>query len=444
MVGSGGWRRALVALCVLAVPGMVGVAALGSAPAGASPSLGAIVEAVNEPGGSYFTGFCLAPGVPQLGSTVCSDGRTLAVGPTSLTGGGPSTTVPLPAGSYTAAMAPSTLGVLSPIVTVNVLPGQSLSCSFTMALGPVCTPTPGLTLGTVVVTLADPPGPTYATGFCTAPSIPVLLSNLCSDGFTPAVLKYPVFGGASFALALPAGNYNAVAATVNPSPLLGAVGAVTVAAGQTTTCSFTMAAAPSCTVAEVFGASATAVPGGTVSTTAGTGQTVADPVGTDVTTPNGGTVTVIESTDTASAPPNYSFVGQQVTIQAPVATAASPLSITFHLDASIIPPGEDEHTVQLFRDGVPIADCVGAPAASPDPCISSRATSIGDDIAITVLTSHASIWNFGTAVKKVPTTTAECKQGGWQHLVDTSFRAFKNQGDCVSFVATKGKNQAAG
>jgi hypothetical protein len=35
----------------------------------------------------------------------------------------------------------------------------------------------------------------------------------------------------------------------------------------------------------------------------------------------------------------------------------------------------------------------------------------------------------------LPTTTAQCFNGGWQ-----AFKVFKNQGDCVSFVATKGKN----
>jgi hypothetical protein len=39
----------------------------------------------------------------------------------------------------------------------------------------------------------------------------------------------------------------------------------------------------------------------------------------------------------------------------------------------------------------------------------------------------------------LPTTKDECKNGGWQ-----SFDVFKNQGDCVSFVATGGKNPPAG
>jgi hypothetical protein len=35
----------------------------------------------------------------------------------------------------------------------------------------------------------------------------------------------------------------------------------------------------------------------------------------------------------------------------------------------------------------------------------------------------------------VPTSKDQCKDGGWQ-----AFGVFRNQGDCVSFVATKGKN----
>jgi hypothetical protein len=38
----------------------------------------------------------------------------------------------------------------------------------------------------------------------------------------------------------------------------------------------------------------------------------------------------------------------------------------------------------------------------------------------------------------------QCKDGGWQAMVDGNNKAFKNQGDCVSFVATGGKNTAAG
>ena len=40
---------------------------------------------------------------------------------------------------------------------------------------------------------------------------------------------------------------------------------------------------------------------------------------------------------------------------------------------------------------------------------------------------------------KLPTEKEQCYSGGWQ-----AFKIFKNQGDCVSYVATKGKNPPAG
>jgi hypothetical protein len=43
-----------------------------------------------------------------------------------------------------------------------------------------------------------------------------------------------------------------------------------------------------------------------------------------------------------------------------------------------------------------------------------------------------------TDARALPTTKAQCKNGGWQ-----TYGVFKNQGDCVSFVATKGKNPPA-
>jgi hypothetical protein len=38
----------------------------------------------------------------------------------------------------------------------------------------------------------------------------------------------------------------------------------------------------------------------------------------------------------------------------------------------------------------------------------------------------------------LPTSKDQCKNGGWRR-----FGVFKNQGDCVSFVATRGKNPPA-
>jgi hypothetical protein len=41
-------------------------------------------------------------------------------------------------------------------------------------------------------------------------------------------------------------------------------------------------------------------------------------------------------------------------------------------------------------------------------------------------------------------TKDQCMNDGWKTLTDDVGKLFKNQGDCVSFVATKGKNKAAG
>ena len=49
-----------------------------------------------------------------------------------------------------------------------------------------------------------------------------------------------------------------------------------------------------------------------------------------------------------------------------------------------------------------------------------------------------------TELYVTPLDANQCKKGGWQSLADYSGTSFKNQGDCVSFVATGGTNTAAG
>jgi hypothetical protein len=39
-----------------------------------------------------------------------------------------------------------------------------------------------------------------------------------------------------------------------------------------------------------------------------------------------------------------------------------------------------------------------------------------------------------------PTSAEQCKDGGWQDLTDVNGTSFKNQGDCVSYVATGGNH----
>jgi len=44
-----------------------------------------------------------------------------------------------------------------------------------------------------------------------------------------------------------------------------------------------------------------------------------------------------------------------------------------------------------------------------------------------------------TVVPTAPTDKNQCKKDGWKNLVHPDGSPFKNQGDCVSFVASNGK-----
>jgi hypothetical protein len=65
----------------------------------------------------------------------------------------------------------------------------------------------------------------------------------------------------------------------------------------------------------------------------------------------------------------------------------------------------------------------------------------------TAFVGTASATQFGTSLGALafgdphclPTRKEQCKNGGWR-----TFRVFKSQGDCVSFVATRGRNQPNG
>lgn len=139
------------------------------------------------------------------------------------------------------------------------------------------------------------------------------------------------------------------------------------------------------------------VAGETVTSDAeGDGATATDPVETAITSPVAGPVSITESADVDQSSAGYSLLGQQVNIEAPASTADNPLRFVFTFDSSLIPAGEDKDTIQIFRNGAQVQNCTdpSSGAASPDPCVLSRVLA-GDDIQFTILTSHASAWNFG-------------------------------------------------
>ena len=141
---------------------------------------------------------------------------------------------------------------------------------------------------------------------------------------------------------------------------------------------------------------ATVAPGGTVTTDpGGTGPSPTDPLEVSVTTPTGGVVSIDEGPGSGSPPSGFTFLGQQVTITAPTATAGAPLRLVFAVHASLFPAGESIQTVQVFRNGTLVGECPGSATASPNPCVSLRVDLPDGSGRITVLTSQASLWNFG-------------------------------------------------
>jgi hypothetical protein len=63
------------------------------------------------------------------------------------------------------------------------------------------------------------------------------------------------------------------------------------------------------------------------------------------------------------------------------------------------------------------------------------------DVETDLVNYNGTVYNFEPYI--IATDKDSCKNGGWMNLSDNSGNAFKNQGDCVSYVATGGKNTAS-
>jgi hypothetical protein len=146
--------------------------------------------------------------------------------------------------------------------------------------------------------------------------------------------------------------------------------------------------------------------GGTVST--GTDVTSANPLASSVTSPTAATIRIAQGVIAGSQPPSgYTFLNQQVniTVLNPDGTElttplASPLRLVFAIDSTLLLPGQDYTTFQIFRNGILIPECPGQtsiPAANLDPCVTARegGAALNGDARLTIISSHASKWNLG-------------------------------------------------
>lgn len=137
------------------------------------------------------------------------------------------------------------------------------------------------------------------------------------------------------------------------------------------------------------------VEGGSITTdTQETGATPTVPVQTSLTSPVAGdvSITTLDLTQDVETSNGYLLAGKQIQIHAPAASAEEPLTLTFTLDDSEIPAGQDAATAVIFRNGVLIENCVDSTTANPDPCIFSRVDLPDGDIELKVHAIYASIW----------------------------------------------------
>ena len=135
-------------------------------------------------------------------------------------------------------------------------------------------------------------------------------------------------------------------------------------------------------------------PGQPATYSTGADATPSDPYQASVTTDQPGGVLVATRDTTTPPPTGYQLLNQEFRIEAPPAESASnPLRLVFTVDGSQL----DGNPITVFRNGVAVQPCDDqSGTASPDPCALSTET-ISGDVRITVLTTHASIWNFGVS-----------------------------------------------
>jgi hypothetical protein len=118
--------------------------------------------------------------------------------------------------------------------------------------------------------------------------------------------------------------------------------------------------------------------------------------------------------------------GNRAVIGIDIDQAASSLSFAgFFLTVVDGGPAGSGDNIDAAPTSFSVGDIVPTACSQVPPAFVPSAVTSGD---ITVIDAPP-----------LPTSKEQCKNGGWR-----SFGVFKNQGDCVSFVATGGKNPPAG
>lgn len=107
---------------------------------------------------------------------------------------------------------------------------------------------------------------------------------------------------------------------------------------------------------------------------------------------------------TLPPPAGFRLLDHEILIETALATPEAPISVTFELHETIVPASG---TITVFRNGAVVPACTAASGvASPDPCVASSTLLENGNLRVVVLTSEASLWNFGVAEQAAtPTPT---------------------------------------
>lgn len=169
-------------------------------------------------------------------------------------------------------------------------------------------------------------------------------------------------------------------------------------------------------------------PGGTATLDpTGSGPAASAPLETSVTTLAGGTITITETQASQPAPAGYFLVGKEISISAPDGTTSNPLIINFTVFSGLIPAGQpDLNAIAVYRNGVPVMNCVASNPINPDPCVFGKEVlPASGDGRITVYTSQASTWGLfkPSPAQKISDLIVDVESLNLQKGIDNSLDA---------------------
>jgi hypothetical protein len=145
-------------------------------------------------------------------------------------------------------------------------------------------------------------------------------------------------------------------------------------------------------------------------------------------------------TATATFAGSGSYTASSATASITIAKAPTTTTVTFG-------PGPFVYSGTAFT-----ATASVSPAAAGSATIAYSGNCINAGNTCQATATYAGTSNFlpssattGIVIKlPVATSADQCKNGGWQFVTDDLENRFTNQGDCVSYVASKGRNKGTG